>query len=173
MDRWLFWPVFTSLTIVTALALLCGFPGRLNLIVEAISVLVCVIACIALLGVALISAIKKRPRRASSFLLAMIVPVLLWWPINWVADCVHLGITIGFGAGQLGASSSSDGSRFVAYDWSTGFAGSNKLLIHDETNEIALPVAQHTHPLASEIGLGEDCAGNVGHLLGHYYICEF
>ena len=174
MDRWLFRPAFASAGIVTTLVLLCGLPGRLNLAVEAASVILCAIAAILLVGIVLISAIKKRPRKAASFLLALVTPVLLWWPIVWVAECVHLGMTVGFGAGQLGTSSSPDGSGFVAYDWSVGFAGGpNKFLIHDQTDEIALPIIQHTHPLTSENGFGESCAGRVSHLIGHYYICEF
>jgi hypothetical protein len=173
-DRWLFWPAFASLGIVFVLTLVCGLPGPVSLIMPLISVLVCGIASIVLLAVGLISALKKRPRRAVSFLLALITPVLLWWPINWVADCVHLGITVGFGAGQLGTPSNSDRSGFAAYDWSVGFAGGpNRFLIHDDTDEIAVPMAQHTHPSESESGFGEDCAGKVHHLLGHYYICEF
>jgi hypothetical protein len=139
-----------------------------------ISVLGCAIASIVLLVMALISAIKKRPRLAASVFLALITPVLLWWPINWVADCVHLGITIGFGSGQLGAPSRSEGSGFAVYDWSVGLVGGpNRFLIHDETDQIALPMVQHTHPSISENGFGEECAAKVDHLLGHYYICSF
>jgi hypothetical protein len=102
----------------------------------------------------------------------LIMPVLLWSPINWVADCVHLGLTVGFGAGQIGSSSKPDGRGFAAYDWSVGLAGGpSTFLIHDETGQIALPIAQHVQPSIPENGLEEECAGKVRHLLGHYYVC--
>ena len=174
MDRWLLWPAFASLGIVTTLTLICGLPELPLLVGPLVLVLGCAIASIVFLVMAVISAVKKRPRRAASVLLALIAPVFLWWPINWVADCVHVGITVGFGAGLAGGAPGSDESGFAAYNWSVGFAGGpNKFLIHDETDEIALPMAQHTHPAASENGFGEDCAGKVRHLLGHYYVCEF
>jgi hypothetical protein len=151
MDRWIFWPAFASLGIVFILTLICGLPGPASFIMALVSVPGCAIASIVFLAMALISTVKKRPRRAASVLLALIAPVLLWWPINWGADCVHLGITVGFGAGQAGHPSSSDGSGFAVYDWSVGFAGGpNRFLIHDETDQIALPMAQHTQPSVSE-----------------------
>jgi hypothetical protein len=104
----------------------------------------------------------------------LLLPVLLWRPLNWAADVVHLGLTAGFGAGQLGASSRSSDGSFVAYDWSVGLAGGpNTFLIHDVTEEIALPLAQHTHPPSSEVGFGEGCAGRVHRLIRHYYVCSF
>ena len=173
-DRWSFWPGFASLGIVFILTLLCGLPGLMSWIMAPVSALFCAIASLVLLAMILISAVRKRPRQIASLSIALIAPILLWWPINWVADCVHLGLTVGFGAGQLGTSSGSDGSGFAVYDWSVGLAGGpNKFLIHDETDEIALPMAQHKDPAASENGFGEDCAGKVRHLLGHYYVCEF
>jgi hypothetical protein len=64
-------------------------------------------------------------------------------------------------------------ASFKAYDWSIGFAGSNTFLIWDATDEVALPVRLHQHPLSDEQGLGEDCAGKSEHLIGHYYVCSF
>jgi hypothetical protein len=32
-------------------------------------------------------------------------------------------------------------------------------------------MTRHIQPSASENGFGEECAGKVRHLLGHYYIC--
>jgi hypothetical protein len=151
---------------------MCGLPEVSFIFLPFISVAVCAIASIVLLVVTLVFAVKSRPRKAASILLALIAPILLWWPINWAADCVHLGMTVGFGA-RMNVSGS-DGNGFAAYDWSVGFAGGpSRFLIHDETDEIALPIAQHTHPLSTENGFGEDCAGKVNHLLGHYYICSF
>jgi hypothetical protein len=60
------------------------------------------------------------------------------------------------------------------FDWSVGLAGGpNTFLIHDVTDEIALPLGQHKYPVETERGFGEDCAGKVQHLLGHYYVCTF
>jgi|HubBroStandDraft_5_1064220.scaffolds.fasta_scaffold05446_1 hypothetical protein len=175
MDRWIFWPAFASLGSVFFFTLVCGLPGPASLIAEpAISVLICAIASFVFLVVALISAIRMRPRKAVSFLLALVMPILLWWPINWAADCAHLGLTAWFGAGELGSSSKPDRSDFEIFDWSVGFAGGqNTFLIFDRTDEIALPLAQHTQPETSENGLGEECAGKVRHLVGHYYVCRF
>jgi hypothetical protein len=172
MDRWIFWPAFASLGIVFALTLACGLPGLVSFLMIPISQLAFAVACIVLLIAAGIFGAKKRPRKAASFLLALIMPVLLWSPINWVADCAHLGLTVWFGAGQLGSSSKPDGSDFEVFDWSVGLAGGpNTFLIHDKTDQIALPTAQHTQPSESEHGFGEDCAGKVRHLVRHYYVC--
>lgn len=145
----------------------------MNIFMLPLSMLGCAIASIVILSIALISVVRKRPRRATSVFLALMLPILLWWPINRAAEYIHLGITVGLGAGQLGAPSKSDGSGFEAYDWSVGFAGANTFLIHDVTDEIALPMVQHKHPSISENGFGEMCAARVSHLLGHYYVCNF
>lgn len=138
-----------------------------------LSFLAYAVASVVILVIFVISVTKKRPRSALSYLLMLVAPALLWSPINWVADCIHLGLTAGFGTGQLGRSSIPIGSDFAVYDWSVGLAGANTFLIHDVTDEIALPLAQHTHPLSSENGFGEECAGKVRHLLSHYYVCDF
>ena len=79
---------------------------------------------------------------------------------------------VGFGAGQLGSSSRPTDDSFVVYDWSVGLAGANTFLIHDVSDEIALPMAQHTHSPNSENGWGEECAGKVRRLINHYYVCN-
>jgi hypothetical protein len=174
MDRWIFWPAFASLGIVSILTLVCKLPGPVSFLMIPISLLGYAITSIVLLTAAGIYAAKKRPRRAASFLLVLITPVFLWSPINWVDDCVHLGLTVGFGVGQLGSSSKPDGKGFAAYDWSVGFAGGpNTYLIHDETGQIALPMAQRAQPSIPQNGFGEECAGKVRHLLDHYYVCTF
>lgn len=106
-------------------------------------------------------------------LLVTVLPALLWLPINRSAEFVHLGLTAGFGVGQLGVPSKPNDSDFAVYDWSVGFAGTNTFLIHDVTDEIALPKAQHKQPAASENGFGEECAGNARRLVSHYYVCTF
>jgi hypothetical protein len=174
MDRWIFWPALASVAIVFTLTLVCGLPGPVSFLMIPISFLGYAIISIVLLTRTGIFAAKRRPRRAASLLLVLIVPLILWSPINWVADCVHLGLTVGFGAGQLGSSSKPDGRGFAAYDWSVGLAGGpNTFLIHDETGQIALPIAQHVQPSIPENEFEEECAGKARHLLGHYYVCTF
>jgi hypothetical protein len=136
-----------------------------------ISLLVYLVAVIALMCASVALAAKKRPRAATSAMLALFAPVLLWSQINWAADCAHLGLAVGFGGGPA---STADRSGFATYDWSTGLAGGPAtFLIYDESDEIARPLALHQHPAASENGFGEDCAGRVRHLLAHYYVCNF
>lgn len=125
------------------------------------------------LGLALVLALRRRIRQAASVAGALAAPALLWPQICWTADYVHLALTAGLGAGTLGPATVND-SSFSVHDWSIGFAGSpSTFLIHDVSDEIALPPKMHKHPLASEHGFGEDCAGNVRRLLGHYYVCTF
>ena len=156
------------------LTLICGLPGSVSFLMIPTSLLGYAVISVVLLIAAGIFAAKKRLRRAASLLLVLIMPVLLWSPINWAADCAHLGLTVGFGAGQIGPSSKPDGRDFQVFDWSVGLAGGpNTFLIHDKTDQIALPLAQHTQPSVSEDGFGEECAGKVRRLLGHYYVCTF
>ncbi len=117
--------------------------------------------------------IKKRPRRGASLFFILIFSLLLWRPLNWADDVAHLVLTVTFGVGQLGSSSMSNDDSFVDYDWSVGLAGANTFLIHDVTDEIVLPAAQHTRPPGSEDGLEEECAGKVQRLIHHYYVCNF
>lgn len=159
---------------VAALELVCQLPGWVSFVLIPISLIIYGIALLVILAVAGYCFFKKGPRRGASVLLALLLPVSLWRPINWAADMVHLGITAGFGGGQLGVPSKSSDGNFVAYDWSVGLAGGpNTFLIHDVTDEIALPLAQQTHPPSSENALGKECAGKVRHLIGHYYVCNF
>ena len=66
--------------------------------------------------------------------------------LNWAADVVHLGLTVGFGAGQLDAPSKSSNGTFEAYDWFVGLAGTpSTFLILDIIDEIALPTTQISH----------------------------
>jgi len=172
MDGWSLKPALVSTTMVAVLTLLCQLPGSLSFILIPLSVLGFGTAAVVILAMAAYCVIKKRPRRAASVLLVLSLPVLLWRPTNWAADFVHLGLTAGFGAGQLGSPSRSNDDGFVVYDWSVGLAGGpSTFLIHDVSNEIALPMAQHKHSPSSENGLGEECAGKVRRLINHYYVC--
>ena len=40
------------------------------------------------------------------------------------------------------------------------------------TDEIAMPMTQHTKPPDFEVGFAEDCAGKVHHVIDHDYICS-
>jgi len=170
IDRWLFWPLLVSLGGVTILRLVCELPGIVSFVLIPLSFLLYAVTTVVVFAVSVIYAAKKRPRKAISVALAVVIPALLWLPIIWVAECVHLGLTVG--VEQLGHSKP-DESGFAAYDWSVGFAGQNTFLIYDRTDQIALPMAQHKNPSDDEEGWGEECAGKVRHLLGHYYICNF
>lgn len=173
-DHWAAWPTIALLMAALIIATLCGLPGVVSFILVPLTVLGAPLVGAGLLIIALVVALRRRPRMAASILIAAILPVLLWKPIIWTSECVHLALTVWAETGQSGRTSSSDDSSFAAYDWSIGFAGGpNTFLIHDLTDEIALPVKLHKHPIAAENGFGEDCAGNVTHLLGHYYICTF
>ena len=173
-DGWSLKPAIASLTMVAVLTILCQLPGSVSFVLIPLSVLGYGVAAIVILAVAAYCIVRKRPRRGASVLLILIFPMLLWRPINWAADFVHLGLTAGFGVGQLGRSSRSNDGSFVVYDWSVGLAGGpNTFLIHDSSDEIVLPISQHAHPLSSENGLEEECAGKARRLIRHYYVCTF
>ncbi len=159
---------------VAALALICQLPGTISFITIPLVLLGCAICSLAVLATAAFLAIKKCPRRGASIFLMFLLPVLLWRPIAWGTELIHLGLTVGLGLGQRGVLSQASDSDFAVYDWSVGFAGGpSTILIHDVTDEIALPLAQHTKPLSLEDGFGEECAGRVEHLVRHYYVCTF
>jgi hypothetical protein len=173
-DRLLLWPGLVATAAVLCLTFLCGLPGLVSFVLIPTSVLGYLAAVVALCVFALVLLIRRRPRQAASVVIAILMPALLWAPITWAADCLHLALTAGFGAGQLKSRSKPDGEQFGVYDWSIGLAGGpNTFLIHDVTDDIALPIARHIHPLSSENGFGEECSGKVKHLIGHYYVCTF
>jgi len=171
VDRWVVWPAFATLGIALFVAILCGLPGMVSFLLIPLTVLSAPWVGAGLAIAAAVIAVRRRPRIATSILIAVLLPPLLWKPITWTANVIHLGLTVWTGAGQLGRSSRSDGSPFATYDWSVGFAGGpNTFLIYDVTDEIALPLNLHKKPIASMQGFSEDCAGKVVHLLGHYYV---
>lgn len=172
VDRWSLKLGLVSLATVAATAVICQLPGTVSFFLVPIAALSFAAGSIIVLGATVFLVAKKRPRTGASISLIVLLPLILWSPMIRAAELAHLGLTAGFGVGQLG-SSSSNGSDFIVYDWSVGLAGANTFLIHDETDEIALPMSKHTHPLSSEDGFGEECAGRVKHLVGHYYVCSF
>jgi hypothetical protein len=172
VDRWSLRFGFVSLATVAAIAVLCQLPGTVSFYLIPIVTLSFAAGSIIVLGVTIFLVAKKRPRTGASISLIVLLPLILWSPMIRAAEFAHLGLTAGFGVGQIG-SSSSNGGDFIVYDWSVGLAGANTVLIHDVTDEIALPMSKHTHPLSSEDGVGEECAGRVKRLVSHYYVCSF
>ena len=171
-DRWLLRPAFVLLTVVAVLGLVCRLPGSVSFFLISLTVISYGVAAFVILAVGIYCLLKKRPRRGVSILFILVLPVLLWRSLNRAEDLAHLALTVDFGAGQLGSSSKSVDDRFMVYDWSVGLAGANTFLIHDVTDEIALPMAQHTRPPSEEDGFGEECAGKVQRLIKHYYVCN-
>jgi hypothetical protein len=173
-DRWSFKPTLASVATVAGLTLICDLPGWASLLLIPLSLLGYGCAATIILAIAVYCFVKQRPRRGGSVLLVLLLPLLLWRPINWAVDVVHLGLTAGFGEGQLGAPLRSSDGGFVAYDWSVGLVGGpNTFLIHDVSDEITLTMPQHTRPLRATNGFEEECAGRVQHLVRHYYVCSF
>ena len=171
-DRWSIKPALVSLTTVAVLALLCQLPGTVSFLLIPLTLLGFAITSFTILIVAGYCLAKRRPQRGASVILILLLPALLWRPTIFAANLVHLGLTAGFGIGQLGTTPRVKDDSFVVYDWSVGFAGGpNIFLIHDVSDEIALPMAQHKQPESSENGFGEECAGKVERLVGHYYVC--
>ena len=171
-DRWSFKPAIVSLTTVAVLEFLCQLPGMVSFLLIPLTLLGFAVTSFTILIVAGYCLAKRRPRRGASVLLIFLLPALLWRPTTFAANLVHLGLTAGFGIGQLGNTPRVKDDSFGVYDWSVGFAGGpNIFLIHDVSDEIALPMDQHKQPQSSENGFGEECAGKVERLVGHYYVC--
>jgi hypothetical protein len=170
-DRWSLRPGLTSVLTVVVISLGCQIPGGLNLLLIPFTLLGFIVGAIVVVVLAVLLVLRKRPKRGASIFLVLLLPLIFWRPINWIADVIHLGLTVNFGVGQAGVAKKAD-DDFTVYDWSIGLVTSpSTFLIHDVTDEIALPLAQHKHPAGSELGFGEDCAGKVSRLLRHYYIC--
>jgi hypothetical protein len=159
--------IHATLAISLIVTFLGGLPGIVGFFLGPLGALGALLVGAGLIIMALVVAVRRRPRMATSLLSAALLPLLLWKPIDWTAYTMHLGLAVWTGAVQP------DGP-FVGYDWSVGLAGGPAtFLIYDVTDEIALPPELHKQPIAFEQGVGEICAGKVIHLLGHYYVCEF
>jgi hypothetical protein len=170
-DGWSLRPGLTSVLTVIVVTLGCQILGALNLLLIPLTLLGFVVGTVIVVVLAVVLVSQKRPRRGASIFLVLLLPLILWRPINWITDVIHIGLTVNLGIGQLGVARA-DGDDFTVYDWSIGLVTNpSTFLIHDVTDEIALPLAQHTHPANSEAGFGENCAGHVSRVLKHYYIC--
>jgi hypothetical protein len=171
-DSWSLKPALVSWLTVAVLALLCQLPGTVSFLLIPLTLLGFAATSLTVVIVAGYCLAKRRPRRSASVFLILLLPALLWRPTILAANLVHLGLTAGFGIGQLGTTPRVSDDSFVVYDWSVGFAGGpNIFLIHDVSDEIALPMAKHKQPQSSENGFGEECAGKVERLVSHYYVC--
>lgn len=172
-DSWVPMPALAATACVAILLFLCSLPGQLGFILIPLTFFALLAAPIAVVVISIALALKRRPRRAVSALLILVLPILLWGGITWIDDCLHMWLTESFGFGQVGTNSRPDQIGFSTADWSTGLAGGpSTFLIHDLSDQVALPVARHSHPDPLEGGIGEDCSGTVRHLLGHYYVCR-
>lgn len=172
-DRWMWWPVVVTIVGAICLVLICGLPGTVSFILIPLVVLGWPIMAILLLIPAGLFAKRGKWLRSFSIAVAVFLPILLWKPIFWIADCAHVAISVELGGGQLGSNTPADRKSFQTFDWSVGLAGSNTFMIYDATDEIALPITRHRLPISTEFGFGESCAGNVDHIFGHYYKCSF
>jgi hypothetical protein len=173
-DRWL--PAIPIATLIATFCLLlfCSLPGWLNFILIPIVVLGLPVVAIILFVWTIFLLAKKMWKRAVSVCVATALPVLLFQPIIWAVDFVHLGLTVGLGIGELNNTLPDVDRRFQAHDWSVGLAGGlNTFLLHDETDEIALPPTRHRDHVVPEDSLEKMCAGRVRHIVSHYYVCTF
>jgi hypothetical protein len=100
-DGWSLRPALVCVAMVAVLILLCQLPGSISFVLIPLSALGFGVAAVIILAIAAYCLVKKCPRRAGSVLLVLVLPVLLWRPTIWAAEFVHLGLTVGFGAGQL------------------------------------------------------------------------
>ena len=170
-DEWSLRFGFISVSAVVVVTLGCQIPGTLNLILIPLTLLGFAVGAITIVILAILLVLRKRPKRSASIFLILMLPLILWRPINWITDVIHVGLTVNFGIGELGVAKTGDGG-FTVYDWSIGLVTNpSTFLIHDVTDEIALPLERHTQPSSSEAGFGENCAGKVNRILKHYYIC--
>lgn len=173
VDKWLFWPAGATTAPTAVVVFVSGLPGAVGFFLFLLSLLVYPLAAISLLVFAVALAWKRQFRKAVSIMFAFVAPIILWIPFLWMADYLHLALTVEFGMGYIGPAPSPD-LPFQTYDWSTGLVTNPAtFLIRDETDDIALPIDMHKHPEVLEYGFGEECAGRVQHLLGHYYVCTF
>lgn len=141
-----------------------GIPGLFGLLLMPVMVLGSPVLLIIAMAAAGRSLLRGRRRRALSILLAVALPIVLWWPTLWLATLTHLVLTAGFGIGQIGDPFVSEDGQFRAYDWSVGLVTNpSTFLIHDTTDRIAQGgVERH----------GFRCATPPRRLAGHYYLCS-
>ncbi len=174
-DRWSFKPVFMCLGGVTVVTTLCHLPGWISLLLIPLSLVGYFLFAITALAIGCYRFVRRKPRYGASALLVLLLPLALWRSIDWTADLIHLGLTSGFGICQLGAPTQSEDGRLTVYDWSVGLVTNpGTFLIRNATDEIASGRSGNKLQPNSKVEFfQQECAGNVEHLLGHYYVCSF
>jgi len=187
-DRWLYWPAPVVVVLMTILCFIVGLPGTLSFLMIPLSVLLFLLIAVAIIIFLCTFIYQRQFRKAISVALALALPVFLGAQIQWVADCLHLALTVTYGFGVLNPYQARhagalvefspvppDSTKpFAFYDWSVGLAGGpSTFLIHDISDEVALPVYQSRDSSKTEYSIGEFCRGKVRHLVGHYYVCVF
>jgi len=115
----------------------------------------------------------KRWKIALSFAAVAPVAWALYQPMVFCGPYVHLLLLEPVYHEVIHASNKPVGSRFASFDWSVGFAGDNTFLIYDETDAISRPLNKQSEVAEQQNGFGSVCAGNVRHLVEHYYLCNF
>lgn len=164
-DHFTFWPSCAVLVATFCALLLCSLPGLFSVLLILVVVLCGPAILAALCVVALNSYLRRGWRMAASILFAAALPIVLWRPIGWAADCVHLGLTVGAGIGVLNTPFISEDGKFGAYDWSVGLATNpSTFLIYDATDRIAAHGAIPRGDL--------NCLAKPRRLIGHYYVCS-
>ncbi len=121
-DGWSLKPALVAWMTVAVLALLCQLPGTVSFLLIPLTLLAFAATSLTVVIVTVYCLAKRRPRRGVSVFLILLLPALLWRPRIFAANLVHLGLTAGFGIGQLGTTPRVRDDSFVVYDWSVGFA---------------------------------------------------
>ena len=167
----MWWPSACTVVMVVLFILIGEMPGSLSIFLPALAIVSCPAVALLLIGSALVLGWRRQRCRAVSMLLALAIPAALLRPITMVQPYVHLGLTLGFDIGYLGAAPSKEGSATI-YDWSAGLAGGpNTFLIYDRTDMITRPLPKDDAPVGNAMNLLMACAGRTQHLIGHYHVC--
>ena len=172
-DRWLIWPTLASVTLFIVLMLISGIPWSLGLLAEIVTTIVFLLAAASLCVATVVFLFDRRFRMAMSFLVAAVVPMAIRLQLVWVANCLHLMLTIWLGVGYLGPTETPDNHGFAAYDWSVGLAGGEStFLVRDPSRNVAMQPGPHTAELTTQT-IRQTCMGRSKHIVGPYYICSF
>lgn len=134
-----------SLATVAATAIICQLPRTLSFFFVPIAALSFAAGSIIVLGTTTFLVAKKRPRTGASISLDCSAP-----SDTLVADDPSRRVRAPWAYSGIWGRSAwllfVEREWFHCHDWSVGLAGANTFLIHDVTDEIALPLSKHTHP---------------------------
>jgi hypothetical protein len=172
-DRWLPWAAPASTFVLALTGLACFIPGPANLLFMLASFLAIPLSAIILCIFTTLYAAKKLPKKSASIALALIAPALLFHQIVWIDEIIHLGLSAGLGVGQIGRPSQTTDGQYTIYDWSVGLAGGGAtFLIYDRKDKL-INFRKHNRANTSFDELETECAGNMAHIIAHYYSCSF